>query len=271
MTYAALCLLLAAAATFAADIRLTLEGFTSAEENVILFAVNGWETRIDGSALLQIEIRKTHYAGDVNAATDEFRTDAAGIPSHARISIADRVGEIIPWFIDPTPQLNEEFSPGPVPNSWNAIAGSPASDSYDLLTVVNHELAHAFGFSTFYPLFAAHVQTQADSIPYYVGNGNDIVVPLTPAFLGTHIQESLFGPDLMNSLLLPGWRFAPSYYDLAVLNDAFGYDNPVSPPPATISEPGSLSFTCLAVPATILFFELTRRHSSQPRVLEASG
>jgi len=225
-----------------ADIIADIEGFTPAEKNVITFALGQWESIIDNRVSLDVLIRKDQLPNGVAASTDEIQMDAGGFPQHARITINDEPSPFFPWFVDPTPSANEEFAPGRTEDSWVALPGSAAAGGYDLLTVAEHELTHALGFSILFPLFAAHVQIGQDSLRYYEGNG--ISVPLTPAFLGTHIEESLFGPDLMNSVLQPGQRFAPSYYDLAILDDAFGYGIPLGPPPVTAPEPGTLA--CLS-------------------------
>jgi glucose/arabinose dehydrogenase len=47
------------------------------------------------------------------------------------------------WFVDPTPQQNEEFSAGGA--ALTATPGGPADGRMDLLTVVRHELGHLAG------------------------------------------------------------------------------------------------------------------------------
>jgi hypothetical protein len=48
------------------------------------------------------------------------------------------------WFVDPTPTLNEEFTPSPSNQQLRAI-DPRALDRIDLLTVVEHELGHVLG------------------------------------------------------------------------------------------------------------------------------
>ena len=51
------------------------------------------------------------------------------------------------WFVDPTPALDEEFTPSP--NNQQLRAVDPrAVDRIDLLTVVEHELGHVLGLKT---------------------------------------------------------------------------------------------------------------------------
>jgi hypothetical protein len=49
------------------------------------------------------------------------------------------------WFIDSTPQSNEEFLPTSDPNEWIAKPGSVAAGKMDLLTVLLHEYGHVLG------------------------------------------------------------------------------------------------------------------------------
>jgi hypothetical protein len=50
------------------------------------------------------------------------------------------------WYLDPTPQANEEFLPTADPNIWQAKEGSAAAGRMDLLSVLLHEYGHALGF-----------------------------------------------------------------------------------------------------------------------------
>ena len=67
-------------------------------------------------------------------------------PSHTLALAGSRVIQIdddaagFGWFIDATPQQNEEFG-----QDGTALAGSIAQDHMDLLTAVTHELGHVLG------------------------------------------------------------------------------------------------------------------------------
>jgi hypothetical protein len=49
------------------------------------------------------------------------------------------------WFIDATPDLNEEFLPTADPTVWKAKAGSAAEGKMDMLSVLLHEYGHTLG------------------------------------------------------------------------------------------------------------------------------
>jgi hypothetical protein len=50
------------------------------------------------------------------------------------------------WFVDPTPDLDEEFEPpSPETGERRARPGGPADGRMDLLTALMHELGHARG------------------------------------------------------------------------------------------------------------------------------
>ena len=58
---------------------------------------------------------------------------------------ADAAG--LGWFIDLTPNSNEEFVQGANPNEWIAKPGSAAEGKMDLLTTLLHEYGHVLGLS----------------------------------------------------------------------------------------------------------------------------
>ena len=51
------------------------------------------------------------------------------------------------WFIDPTPQLSEEFTRIGAGPSFSAMPAKGAEGQLDLLTVVIHELGHVLGLN----------------------------------------------------------------------------------------------------------------------------
>ena len=105
-----------------------------------------------------------------------------------------------------------------------ADPAGPAARRFDLLTVINHEMAHALGFSIRYPLFNAHVAHGSDGTRRYQSARLD--VPLSSA--GTHVATGAYPYDAMTDLLSSAERRPISALDLLILSDAFGYD--VLPP-----------------------------------------
>ncbi|MFZ4528874.1 MAG: matrixin family metalloprotease, partial [Undibacterium curvum] len=49
------------------------------------------------------------------------------------------------WFIDSTPDQNDEFLPTSNPDVWIAKSGSAADGKMDMLSVLLHEYGHALG------------------------------------------------------------------------------------------------------------------------------
>jgi hypothetical protein len=56
------------------------------------------------------------------------------------------------WFIDPTPTLNEEFTPTNSAWEFQAMPNSEGEGKADLFTVIAHELGHVMGFIDRNPL-----------------------------------------------------------------------------------------------------------------------
>src|SRR5690606_10283787 len=60
------------------------------------------------------------------------------------VIVVDRDAAGYGWFIDPTPDTNEEFPVIP-DGRLSAPADNPARGMIDLLTVLSHELGHVLG------------------------------------------------------------------------------------------------------------------------------
>jgi VCBS repeat-containing protein len=61
------------------------------------------------------------------------------------VTIDDNAGGF-GWFTDPTPAIPDEFAHQVSTYAFQALAGSPAADHMDLLTVIAHEFGHVLGF-----------------------------------------------------------------------------------------------------------------------------
>ncbi len=129
------------------------------ERAVVEAAISRWEDLLTGSPVFNVTIQ-TGYLGGTLAVASEF-AEENGVPIGASITFDDGSGGI-PWFIDETPFDDLEFRGGRNPFHGMAGGSGPAAGAVDLLTVMQHELGHALGFSIFYPSFAARVVDAPD-------------------------------------------------------------------------------------------------------------
>ena len=236
----------------------TISGFTSGEQRVLNSAIGYWEKVITDPLTLQISFSKTSLPDDQSGTSQELAESPGGLPLKARVQIDDRKGSVIGWFVDPTPDSNEEFLPGVTPYHMRGRLGTPAGENYDLLTVLNHELAHVFGFTTMYSRFASHVSDAEFGLREYHGNG--VFAALTTASDGTHVNDGVYPNDLMTAFRSRGERVFPSDLDLAILKDAFGY-NVGSPGGSPVPEPNTLlSFTA----GLLVLLIATRNRNAHP-------
>lgn len=202
------------------------------ERAVVEAAISRWEDLLPGSLVFHVALH-TSYLGGTLAVSSDFVEDN-GLPISARITFDAGSGGI-PWFVDDTPFDDLEFRAGRNPFHAVASHSGPAAGAFDLLTVMQHELGHALGFSIFYPAFAARVVDAPDGNRTYAGSA--VTARLTGAGSGTHVLPEQHPFDLLNPELTPGHRLNPSPLDLALLGDAFAYQ--VAPPPPVQSVPES--------------------------------
>ena len=189
------------------------------ERAVVEAAISQWEDVLPGSVVFNVSIQSGDLGGTLAFSSGFVHVN--GLPTGATITFDDGTSGT-PWFVDDTPFDDLEYRSGQNPFHGDASGSGPAAGGFDLLTVIQHELAHALGFSIFYPLFAAHVVDDPDGNRSYAGS--TVTARLTGLGGGTHTlpEEHLF--DLLNPELMPGHRLNPSPLDLALLHDAFGYD-----------------------------------------------
>ena len=203
---------------------------------VVDTAIGFWEDLLPDSFEFKISVERAFLGGTLAFASDFV--EASGLPISASMTIDDGSGGV-PWFVDDTPDDDVEFRRGR--NPFHAVANrdGAADGAFDLLSVVEHELAHALGFSRFYSAFAAHLVDNEDGNRDYVGS--TVTARLTGLGGGTHILPEAHPFDLLNPELQPGHRLSPSPLDLALLRDAFGYSLAPARPLQTVPEaPASL-------------------------------
>jgi PKD domain/Bacterial Ig domain len=144
--------------------------------------------------------------------------DTTGRPNSGTLTL-DINGNNQGWFIDTTPGDNSEFDKQLTSTAYQAT-NSPATGKYDLLTVILHELGHIQGIIKGNSAFDANVKNNT-----FIGNG--FTATLTPD--GSHLDNTLYPYDLLNTSLKPGIRKLPSQLDLAIINQL--YSNTVGQSP----------------------------------------
>jgi hypothetical protein len=134
-----------------------------------------------------------------------------GTPKTATITIDDDANGV-GWFIDPTPQDNSEFTG--VDNYLQATPNSPASGKYDLLTAILHEMGHTLGIINGYSQFNQNIKGRQ----FYT----DPTHSYTLSSDLSHLDNTLYPNDLLNTNLKPGIRKLPSAMDWAIINTIAG-------------------------------------------------
>jgi hypothetical protein len=232
----------------------TISGFTNTERHVLAHAIDYWQQLVADPLTVHVSFTKEALGGDLLGVSSNFHESLDGLPLDASVQIDNREGSVIGWFVDPTPELDEEFVSGFTPYHQRGRLATPAGEDYDLLTTFNHELAHVFGFTVSYSRFQSHVVDAEFGLREYHGNGVSAV--LTPAFDGTHLNDALHPYDLLTAFRSRGERVVPSDLDLAILSDTFGYD---LRPPAGGSVPEPHTFISVAGGLSLLFIAARRR------------
>jgi len=233
----------------ALTIDASLDGFNTAETRVFEAVFNYWEQAIADPFTLSVTFTKASLSGQL-AISRNFIEDSNGLPLSGSVQIDDQPSTQFGWYVDPTPERNDEYVSGPDPYHFSrglALAGQ----NYDLLTVVHHELVHVLGFSTAYSRFASNVVDSDFGLRTY--QGMTVNATLTRVSDGTHLVAGEFPPDFADLMMASqsrGQRFLPSALDLLILSDAFGYQintpGTVIPEPMTFALAGvSLAFLAL--------------------------
>jgi hypothetical protein len=133
--------------------------------------------------------------------------DQIGRPNTATISIDDDANGV-GWFIDTTPGDSSEFTG--TDTYFQATPNSPASGKYDLLTAILHEMGHTLGFINGYSQFNQNIKGRQ----FYT----DPTHSYTLSSDLSHLDNTLYPNDLLNTNLKPGIRKLPSTMDWAIIN-----------------------------------------------------
>ena len=186
--------------------------FTAAEESVIDASISMWESllSVPEDRTVSLTFENTSLVGALGDASG-YTMDVLGNPMGADI----RINSDISFFVDPTPFDNSEFtlSGHDGPFHFDANNGGAADGSWDLLSLVSHEMGHALGWAANFDRF----DSRLIGLDY---NGENFNVTLAD---GGHPQDDF---DLMG---VPGFQISErtliSDLDRQVVNDAFDYDN----------------------------------------------
>jgi hypothetical protein len=175
--------------------------------NIYSTAQSIWHT--DTSINLNFEITNLPTGQLAEATITGY--DKLGRPNTATISIDDDANGV-GWFLDTTPQDNTEFTG--TDTYLQATPNSAAARKYDLLTAILHEMGHTLGFINGYSQFNQNIKgRQFYTDPTHAYNlSSDL----------SHLDNTLYPNDLLNTNLKPGIRKLPSAMDWAIINAISG-------------------------------------------------
>jgi hypothetical protein len=237
----------------AATIDARVSGFDDAELSVLSHVTQFWEDTIADPITVKVSFAMRDLAGDLLGSSFGFVQNARELPKEATVEIDSREGAVFGWFVDPTPESAEEFVAGSAPWHYRGKRANAATQQYDLLTVLHHELAHVLGFTTAYGRFGSRVELADDGfLRNYIGDS--VTATLAPDYEGTHLSDAFHAYDLMTAFQGRGERMLPSDLDLALLADAYGYTLNIQGD-QSVPEP---VFT-FAVAIALLFFSVIKR------------
>jgi hypothetical protein len=235
---------------------------------VIDAALRDWENIVvafdyaDGSNTMSLAIAMNLTTPGNGAETwSGTQTDGQGKPTAGSIEIdSGSDGHGSGWYLDPN--LNSAAFNGTQVNPYarDATPGGPATNRGDLMTAVNHEIAHTLGLVSNPVLALAqnatgylHNTGQPDTVDspgtLFTFTGPDVQALLTSDDAVTQdlgraehtaaVGNSYTDPathttykgsvDAVNPRYLFGRRVLPSLTDVMILKDAYGYT--VNPPP----------------------------------------
>ncbi len=137
------------AAAPTATINVSYNGFTPAVQAAVQYAVDIWETQITSSVPIQVNANWTPLSGSAlgNAGTSAWYRNFTGAPLTntwypAALANARRGSDLDPSKPDITMNLNSTYS-----NWYLGTDGKTPASTYDLVSVVLHEIGHGLGVS----------------------------------------------------------------------------------------------------------------------------
>jgi hypothetical protein len=180
---------------------------TSELTNVESTAVTIWNNLLNPTTPINLNFAITNLPTGQLAEATITGYDKLGRPNTATISIDDDANGV-GWFLDTTPADNSEFTG--TDNYLQATPNSPASGKYDLLTAILHEMGHTLGFINGYSQFNQNIKGRQ----FYI----DPTHSYTLSSDLSHLDNTLYPNDLLNTNLKPGIRKLPSAMDWAIIN-----------------------------------------------------
>jgi len=180
--------------------------------NFVRVAESSWREKVGHLPTLDIEFGVAALPDNQLAYAQVIDYDADNNRVTGRLVIDDD-GTGSGWFIDNTPAFDEEFTVTGDP--FSLAAKRDVSSSYDLLTVINHEVGHLLGFSSVFPGFSDRVLASSDGL-VFVGDGYEASLDSG----GHHLSRAAYGNDLMSTNIPIGVRRSPSDLAAAILRDS---------------------------------------------------
>jgi len=168
-----------------ADTRLTAEKLAP----IISEAIDRWTaTGLSPSQIAAMRMVDFHVV-------DLSHSRELGNAQPGKIEIDDNAAGY-GWFIDLSPDDDNEFSLDVIADERLATSGSPAASRMDLLTVVMHELGHTLGFEDLAPEDAASALMTAEisvGIRRTPGQRNELSFPFFQEFNSQQVsRETLY-------------------------------------------------------------------------------